>query len=265
MNQKEDKGKASTLYKRYLTEGLIILALTISVYALVYAYNYGFLFYYRIPAEFASFSVASIFSTSIPIIGMVILLLSYASVIDIDDLRSKGRHSGLLLNIVILLIFSAATFVLANILMGGMPGIWISGVAVLLYIVLKYFVWPAIRYREPINYIEKVNKYIEVRLTSNQTMQDYIWNFALYRKSASIVLLVALIAFTLDYGYSQASNKSEYFVSDRSSNYVVAKFLDDKAILVAREKGNKLGKSIKIIEVTGDHTFTLQEVGHLSR
>jgi|GEM_PF-5996239 len=265
MSNKTDQSAASAPYKRYLTEGLIILALTISVYALVYAYNYGFLLYYRIPAEFASFSVASIFSTSIPIIGMVVFLLSYASVVDIDDLRSKGRHSGLLLNIVILLIFSAATFVLANILMGGMSGIWISGFAVLLYIVLKYFVWPAIRYRQPINYIEKVNKYIDARLTKSQTMQDYIWNFALYRKSAFIVLLIALIAFTLDYGYSQASNKSEYFVSDHSSSYVVAKFLDDKAILVEREKGNKLGRSIKIIEVTDDHTFTRQEIGRLSQ
>lgn len=265
MNQEEDKSKAPALYKRYLSEGLIVLALTVAVYSLVYAYNYGFLLYYRIPAEFASFSVSSIFSTAIPIIGMVVFLLSYASVIDIDDLKSKARHSALLVNIFILLIFSTTTFVLANIFTGGIPGIWISGVMVVLYILLKYFAWPAVRYRQPIKHREKVNQYIKARLTSNRAMQDYIWNFALYRKSVFIILLITLVVFTLDYGYSQASNKSEYFVSDRSSNYVVAKFLDDKAILVEREKGNKLGKSIKIIEVTDDHTFTLQEIGHLSR
>jgi hypothetical protein len=241
-------------FKRFFSDALIIAAFPIVIYLIKFLYDLGQSHYYEIPDSLNSYSVSSLVGSMLVVgLGLVAGIAQMGTI-----LRAKRERTSV--EVIVIentgLIFLAA--ITLNFYKNDLFALQWVLVAIGVIEILRYFIYPLIRYRKVEGYENKFNAHVVKMNKRRETLTDFIFQFNLFRSSTIFIFIIFVGVITYCYGYNQSYNQTTYYTDIRSKEWIVVRFLDDKVIEQKVDSSNKIQGEFRVRSLI-DNGITLRK------
>lgn len=247
--------------KHWVSEGLIIAACSIVAYLLTFVYEAGFARFFRIPLEFITLNLTSIFVVAGALLVVVIFLFLLTELIfTILNRGDNPIYRGVVRLIPVFLLFAALLF-----LYGVQWREWIWIAVVMIMLAFLEFGFPLITQRHKIHYRDKLEAQEEVERQVETPIDRAIWRMG---STAIIIILCLWLGLSISYhaGHAAALKQDEFLVATTSPEMVVLRIYGDKLICAPFERATKeVQRSFIVLKVAEDPKLMLrlEKVGPL--
>lgn len=257
-SQVKDKGKSANLL---VQQGLVVAAVPLIGYAMAFVYEVGFCSEFRIPREFISINLTTVFIAVGALLGVIAAIYFLVNMFLIVVPKPKNR----VLRRELSAFYAVSLIILVIVIIFW--GLWLEliSVAVLfLFFVFFIFVFPLITQRKG-SYLEKLEA--QRRVDSQfKTIEDYLISFLGIRNIIMLMLVVLVVMFSYIAGIAQAKKQTEFMVPSTYPNSVVLRVYGDNMICAPFNRtDNTTQKRFFIIEMGDSSTplLNVEKVGPL--
>jgi hypothetical protein len=255
----ENEGQSA---KSWITDGIMIAAITAFAYVLSFLYEAGFCTSFNIPLSFISLSLTTILTAAGGLFIVIIMLFGVIHILYmIGILDTKNPVS---------LAFQRTTLfsllLLANVLLYGRCWIgWIRTAGTLLFFLLLEFIFPLITQRGKGSYRDKLTAQVELEQEARS-----FGNILRTRFGNMGVIMFLIIWYGLmtahTAGRAQAHQQEEFLVIDHSPEVVVLRIYGEYLITAPFDRSTKEIEKKLYIFMLSDNSptlLTLEKAGPL--
>lgn len=269
-NNKTARNKVAH-HKITVSETIILAALPIIAYAVVFSFEWGYFSVFKIPLEFASFDLSRVFLAlySIIVIFFLVYLFtdSILSLISNQPESIRQRLSVLLIFIVGVLIY----FLIYSNVPEILRYLWIFAVVLVLPNIIIFFLLPLITQKSRKGYLAKLQADDEViidttRRNASSSVLDVISRIMDIRMIFALLLTGVIIFLAYDIGVSSALQQSEFRVVNTSPERVVLWITNDQVICAPFDRVTKqINPSFIVLKLGEDSEieYRLEKIGPL--
>jgi hypothetical protein len=132
------------------------------------------------------------------------------------------------------------------------------------FAVLRHFVLPIAWHRKEKGYAAKLGAHLKKVTERREVAVDYIWDFALFKTTKLLILVVGTISVVYSIGFNDAKTQTQYYVPIGSPSMIVVRFINDNVLLVNIDKDKKLGNQLQFRSLLHDNlTLRRESLGPL--
>ena len=246
----------------WIWQGIIVAAIPVIGYGLAFLYEVGFCSAFKIPKEFITLNLTTVFVAAGSLLGVVFVLYWFAEFILMLLSMRKSPLFRELRSFLIILLLSLG-FVIV------WWGLWerVFFIAfILLWFAFLLFVSPLITQRDKRSYIEKLQAQRKRDLETPVVILDSL--VRLLGRGAFIIIFVVILLLVFSYaiGEAEALNQDEFLVPSTYPQAVVLRIYGENMICAPFDREQKeIQKSFFIIRMTDEPRpmLQLQKIGPL--
>jgi hypothetical protein len=234
-------------YKKIFLNTTTSLALaTLLGYMYVYLYNAGYNDFFHIPQQMMSFSMPAVLGSIIALISAVALMWSYSMGVTIKKEHYRNAPDNILLLNISVMIF-------VTVLLFSFGAKWndagvLSVIVFTLTYIYIFFLHPLFSHRDVEGYFNKVNESIKRKMAKTETIGDYFFSAPVYLPFVFLIALIGSLLVAFYDGRRDASNQADFYIVNSDKQWVVAKYIDNDAILV-KQNNRRMSGSYKVVDL----------------
>jgi len=261
MHNTTDMQKGEQIRGFWIWQGIIVAASPVIGYGLAFLYELGFCVVFKIPKEFITLNLTTVFVAAGSLLGIVWLLYWFAEIFLMLIPRKHPLFRELILLLTVLLL-----------LLGFLIlwwGLWERVISVALFplsFILMLFVFPLITQRGKGSYIDKLQAQRKHELETPMVIFDSAVRFLGRRISLFIIVVIVLLLFSYSAGDAKALKQDKFLVPSTYPQSVVLRIYGENMICAPFDaEDKKIETKFFVIRMTDEPrpTLQLQKVGPL--